>query len=295
MAKYHFFVGKGGVGKSTTSALTAVNISDSGEKTLLVSMDPAHNQRDLFEADFSRKPVNISENLAVIEVDEDYWIKKYLKKTQDHIQDTYTYQSAFNLQDHLNILRYSPGIEEYALILAYEDIINKYDGAVRHVILDMPPTALTLKFFTLPFVSLLWLNELKKIRTKIKEKKEIMSKIQFGKREFDTDKVMSQLDRLIIRNSVLNSHFTGDDTFVNLVMNYDRLSFAEAKRLKKRLENINIHIERMVVNKTGQEDYSRELSHEFSIDRILLFPMNDRHISGIDNMRKYLKRYDIHF
>ena len=295
MAVYHFFVGKGGVGKSTTSALVSVKISDRGEKTLLVSMDPAHNQRDLFESDFSQQITKITDNLGVIEVDEEYWIRKYLKKTQDHIQDTYTYQSAFNLQNHFDILRYSPGIEEYALILAFEDIRRRYDSEMRHIVFDMPPTALTLKFFSLPFVSLLWLKELKKIREKTKKKKEIMSKIKFGKLEYDTDKVMVELEALIERNGVLNEHFTSGSTLVNLVMNYDKLSFAEAKRLKVRLEDLGIHLEKMVVNKVQGTDYTSELKKEFGIQNISVFPMDDRHISGIEQMRQYNSRFDTSF
>jgi anion-transporting ArsA/GET3 family ATPase len=44
-----FFIGKGGVGKSTTSALTSIYLASKPYKTLLVSMDPAHNQCDIFE------------------------------------------------------------------------------------------------------------------------------------------------------------------------------------------------------------------------------------------------------
>ena len=60
-----FFIGKGGVGKSTVSALTSVYLSSKPYKTLLVSMDPAHNQQDIFEQDFSEKPNRISNTLMV--------------------------------------------------------------------------------------------------------------------------------------------------------------------------------------------------------------------------------------
>jgi arsenite-transporting ATPase len=51
-----FFIGKGGVGKSTTSAITAVHHARNSRDTLLVSLDPAHNQRDIFQQDFSETP-----------------------------------------------------------------------------------------------------------------------------------------------------------------------------------------------------------------------------------------------
>ena len=76
-----FFIGKGGVGKSTVSAATAFHFSKQSQITLLVSMDPAHNQRDIFETDFSEATRRIDRFLSVKEVDTDFWIRKYLKET----------------------------------------------------------------------------------------------------------------------------------------------------------------------------------------------------------------------
>jgi arsenite-transporting ATPase len=93
------------VGKSTSSALTAVHLAAAGRRTLLVSMDPAHNQRDIFDTPFSEKPRPVADGLSVKEIDTDYWTSRYLKQTRDQIKRTYAYQSAFNLQDHFNVLR----------------------------------------------------------------------------------------------------------------------------------------------------------------------------------------------
>ena len=84
-----FFIGKGGVGKSTTSAITAVHLARLSRDTLLVSMDPAHNQRDIFQQDFSEKPQRVANHLLVKEVNVDYWIEKYLKETEKTIKQTY--------------------------------------------------------------------------------------------------------------------------------------------------------------------------------------------------------------
>ncbi len=54
---YYFHAGKGGVGKSTTSALSALHLARTGQNVLLVSLDPAHNQADIFDTDFSDKPI----------------------------------------------------------------------------------------------------------------------------------------------------------------------------------------------------------------------------------------------
>ena len=151
-SELHFFIGKGGVGKSTTAALTAIYLARAGWKTLLVSLDPAHNQRDLFETDFSEKPKQVMRNLSVKEVDSDYWIARYLKETQKQIRRAYLYESAFNLQKHFKVIRFSPGLEAYALLLAFEEVLRREGRAMDVVLFDMAPTALSLRFFSLPSV-----------------------------------------------------------------------------------------------------------------------------------------------
>ena len=120
-----FYLGKGGVGKSTSSALTAVHLAQSGFNVLLVSMDPAHNLSDIFEKKFSEKPYPLTENLEIKEIDINYWIKKYLDEVESQIRRTYSYLSALNLEQYFGVIKYSPGIEEYALLLAYREILSR--------------------------------------------------------------------------------------------------------------------------------------------------------------------------
>ena len=62
-----------------------------------MSMDPAHNQRDIFQRNFSEEPRHVASHLAIKEVDVDHWIEKYLKETENTIKQTYSYESVFNL------------------------------------------------------------------------------------------------------------------------------------------------------------------------------------------------------
>ncbi|MGD8725772.1 MAG: ArsA family ATPase, partial [Desulfobacterales bacterium] len=184
----NFFIGKGGVGKSTTSAITAVQFAQNGRDTLLVSMDPAHNQCDIFQENFSEKPKRVCHHLEVKEVNVDYWIRKYLKETEKTIKQTYRYESAFNLQNYFDVLQFSPGLEEYALLLAFENVLHTSQNK-DIIIFDMAPTALTLRFFSLPSITLIWLEELLKLRNKIYAKKEIISKIKVFGKEIEQDKI----------------------------------------------------------------------------------------------------------
>ena len=289
-ARLYFFIGKGGVGKSTTSAITAVSLANSGYDTLLVSMDPAHNQCDIFERDFSEKPFQIGERLAIKEVDTDYWIAKYLKETQAHIKRTYAYQSAFNLQKYFKVLQFSPGLEEYALLLAFENILQVSDDK-DVMIFDMAPTALTLRFFSLPFITLIWLEELLKLRKKIYEKKEIISKIKVGKRQIEQDKVKAKLEGMILNFGHLRDRFRSAATRIHLVMNTDRLSLAEALRIKQKLADIAIQIDTVIVNKSRETQIPPEVTREFNQQKTVLFPLSVQKLLGYEALKKYITSY----
>jgi len=283
-----FFIGKGGVGKSTVSALTSVYLSSKPYKTLLVSMDPAHNQRDIFEQDFSEKPKSVSETLWVKEVDTDFWMEKYLKETTKQIKDTYKYESAFNLQNYFNVLQFSPGLEEYALLLAFGDTIHKY-GDQDFIVFDMAPTALTLRFFSLPFITEIWLEELLKLRSQIYKKKKIISKIKIAGKDIEQDRVKAKLKSMIGEYENLRQEFFSDTTRINLVMNNDKLSFSEAYRIRQKLADISIGIDRIVINKLNPDESTAEIENEFKEQTLSRFPVAPKGLSGYAALKDYIE------
>jgi arsenite-transporting ATPase len=282
-----FFIGKGGVGKSTTSAVTAIQFARNARDTLLVSMDPAHNQCDIFQQNFSEKPKRVADHLEVKEVDVDFWIEKYLKKTEKTIKQTYTYESAFNLQNYFNVLQFSPGLEEYALLLAFENVLHTH-GNKDIIMFDMAPTALTLRFFCLPSITLIWLEELLKLRHKIYAKKEIISKIKMFGKEIEQDKIKDRLNRLIHEYELLRDHFTAAKTRINLVMNDDNLSFSEAFRIKQKLKDIGIDIAAVIVNKMQQRKIPQKVKDEFNTQKIELFPLSAKNLLGYEVLNEYI-------
>ena len=77
MHKYTFFSGKGGVGKTTLAAATAVRTAASGKRTLIVSTDPASNLADVFERPIGPRVTEIAPNLFALEIDPDSATKEY--------------------------------------------------------------------------------------------------------------------------------------------------------------------------------------------------------------------------
>ncbi|MBV6654960.1 MAG: AAA family ATPase [Mameliella sp.] len=63
------FTGKGGVGKTTIAAATAIRAARSGTKTLILSTDPAHSLSDALDSPLSPEPQEVATNLFAQEVD----------------------------------------------------------------------------------------------------------------------------------------------------------------------------------------------------------------------------------
>ncbi|BDQ33490.1 ArsA family ATPase [Pseudodesulfovibrio portus] len=285
---YHFHAGKGGVGKSTTSSLSALELARQGENVLLVSLDPAHNQADIFDTDFTGKPTRVADNLRVAQADIDLWITEYIKGVEQQMRANYTYQTAFNLEKHLNVVKHSPGIEEYGLLLAFQHYRKEYPDA-DVILFDMPPTALTLKFFNLPALSLIWLEHLLKLRSEIMNKKEIITKIQLGKKEIQCDKVMNRLEQQQAFFTELKEIFQDPSRCsVNLVVNPDRLSFAEAERIDKTLAEMGLQLSRIIMNKVTDEctwDKCSSLMQEYDVCPI---PLSPEPLIGLPALNGYL-------
>jgi arsenite-transporting ATPase len=284
-----FFMGKGGVGKSTSAALTSVFLAQKGYQVLLVSLDPAHNQSDIFERNLSDKPVELLPRLLAIEIDQEAWIRTYLKDVHNQINKTYAYLTAFNLEKYFGVIKHSPGLEEYALILAFEKIRKDYSH-YDYLIFDMPPTALSLKFFSLPSLSLVWIEHLLALRREIIEKRELITKIKLFTKEFERDKVLKKIEEQRKQYQTLKETFenTGQ-TQLALVLNPDKLSHAESLRIFKALKEINLKLFRTIYNKRPANTSCAAVAPVFDGIPMINFPYSEKPLIGINSLQEFLK------
>ncbi|HDH45353.1 MAG TPA: ArsA family ATPase [Thermococcus sp.] len=256
-----FFIGKGGVGKTTGSAAVSVTLSKKGYKTMIVSIDPAHNLGDVFEVKLNDKPKQIAENLYAMELDMEKLIKAYLKHLEENLKHMYRYLTVINLEKYFEVLRFSPGIEEYATLEAIREILQRGEEW-DIIIFDTPPTGLTLRVLALPEIALIWTKKLIEIRKKILEKRRAIENIQ-GERKFviegeeyklpsreEEDPVMKELKRYkaeiaFVRGVITNSKKTS----VIAVMNPEMLALYETERAYEALRKFKIPFNLVVVNK----------------------------------------------
>ncbi len=291
-----FLLGKGGTGKSTTSALLSLVLAKKGKRVLLTSFDHAHNLCDIFQTDFGEKPVSVGENLEVSQIDQDREIKAYLEKTVGKIKSSYTYLTAFNLENYFDVLKFSPGMEEYALVTALLRLQSQGDR-YDCLIIDMPPTALSLRFFNLPSLSLTWVAQLEKLRLEIHRRKEIVSRIKFAGKEFERDKVLSGIQEIKSEYQELKAAFENPDlsSFVG-VMNNDLLSITETRRIVEGLAHLNISLNGLVCNVRipGNELFS-DLPTELATLPVERLPFSPAPLVGLEALTGFIREERLRF
>src|SRR5690606_16967615 len=145
--------GKGGVGKTSISAATALRCAQMGLRTIVSSTDTAHSLADSLDVKIGPEPVLLADNLWAQEVDARYSMDKYWGRIQNYMLEVLSSRGGVQniVAEEVTIL---PGLEEGAHLLW----INKYanEGEFDVLIVDAAPTAETLRLLSLPDTSRWW-------------------------------------------------------------------------------------------------------------------------------------------
>jgi arsenite-transporting ATPase len=142
-----FFAGKGGVGKTVASCISAVWLARSGYKTLLLTTDPAAHLGDVLGVPVSDQPEPVAgvENLWAVRIDPKTAAEKYKKRILDDARERGRPPEAIAvMEEELN----SPCTEEIAAFDQFIDFATQPKW--RAVIFDTAPTGHTLRMLELP-------------------------------------------------------------------------------------------------------------------------------------------------
>jgi arsenite-transporting ATPase len=146
--------GKGGVGKTSISAATALRCAEMGLKTIVISTDTAHSLGDALEVEIGPEPTLIKENLWAQEVDTRYSMDKYWGKVQTYMAAIFSRQGVEDIvAEEVTIL---PGLEEGSHLLWINEYFQRDEYDV--LIVDAAPTAETIRLLSLPDVTRWWLE-----------------------------------------------------------------------------------------------------------------------------------------
>jgi arsenite/tail-anchored protein-transporting ATPase len=142
------FTGKGGVGKTTTAAATAVHAARCGAKTLVVSADPAHSLADALGVGLGPRPTEVAAGLFGQQVDPRARNERSWREIQEYLVAALDELGVDPLAaDELTEL---PGADEVFSLLEVRDQVRH--GPWDLIVVDCAPSAETLRLLAVPEV-----------------------------------------------------------------------------------------------------------------------------------------------
>ncbi len=143
--KAFFFTGKGGVGKTTVSCLTALHLAGRGHKTLLVTTDPAAHLGRVLDRPVGPEPGLVAPNLMAVHIDQARAFQEYKAHVLEEAAKTASPEMLQATAEELD----SPCTEEMA---AFDKFARYFeDASYDFIVLDTAPTGHTLRLLDLPF------------------------------------------------------------------------------------------------------------------------------------------------
>ena len=242
-----FFLGKGGVGKTTVSTSYALHASGKrGRNVILISTDPAHSLADVLDIKLKSGMQTIRSSkggkLSVWQVDAGARFQEFLDEYRDAIADLVeqgTFLSKAEIDSFLETAL--PGLAEVSALLTIADLAE--GGKFDEIVVDTAPIGHTLQLFRIPtqlarFLEFLELSG---------KRDEILAQHFSGKAIARRPQVLDQWDAVL--NS-LRAALSSKRSKLVMVTSAEKFSLEEASRAARQLgEDTNAKISEVILNR----------------------------------------------
>ena len=285
------YTGKGGVGKTTVSAATALAVAAKGLRTLVISTDTAHSLSDALEIPIGREVRRVATNLWGQEVDALYQLEKYWGVLRRYISSVLR---ARGLDDVVaDELANLPGMEEIASLMQLTAVAR--EGRFDVVIVDCAPTGETMQLLSFPEMARWWLEKLFPIHRAVTRVARPVVQ-PFVDIPLPTDEVFTAVRDLILNVGEMRGLLADPAaTSIRLVVNLEKMVIKETQRAYTYFSLFGYATDAVVINRAlpqmvdgqflqtwaqAQRRY-REMVHEaFAPLPILELPLADQEIVG---------------
>lgn len=220
------FTGKGGVGKTTLSAATALLSAQKGHKTLVISTDAAHSLSDSFETQLTNQPKKIADNLYGQEINAMEQIEKKWGDIKIYLTALFSSQGIEEIEaEEMSMF---PGMEE---LFSLMEIRNYHKSSEFDVIIvDCAPTGDTLRLLSAPEITSWYLKHIFPIqRTAAKAVRPVANRVlPFP---FPEDRVFGAMKNLSTQLAEMKRILSDTDkTSIRLILNPEKMVIKEAQR-----------------------------------------------------------------
>lgn len=244
-AKILSFWGKGGVGKTTLSSITAYYLAKQGYKTLLVTNDLTPSLSDIFQISLNGRIKKIMSSLYVIEITQELANKLWRERFGNEV---YEVISSFLPVDE-SIIDYIAGApmisDEFILAFIYE-IMNDNDYDFRYIVWDTAPAGETLRLIKLEKEVYEHLGQATKLYLSLKS---FLNKLQ--KKRRDPLKLIN--DWKILADELLKM-VSSVNFFAYLVTIPEWLGYMQLKRIYSELIHFSVPIKGIIINQIISEN-----------------------------------------
>jgi arsenite-transporting ATPase len=242
------YTGKGGVGKTSCAAATALACSRSGLRTLVVSTDPAHSLGDSLQIALGPEPLLIEGNLQALEIDALHETKKQWKSFSSWLNRYFHTGTETIESDELVLI---PGLEEILALLKIRTFYKS--GEYDVIIVDAAPTGETLSLLSLPDLLSWYLEKTlpneRRIARLVRPVSKPIGLVLPDEEFFDNlESFIAELDEL---RRILSNRETSS---VRLVMNPEKMVVQEARRSYTYLSLYDFPVDAVIVNRIFPSD-----------------------------------------
>ncbi|PRX47224.1 arsenite efflux ATP-binding protein ArsA [Prauserella shujinwangii] len=252
MLLIRFFGGKGGVGKTTLAAAYALGRAGAGERTLVVSTDPAHSLGDVLATPLSGQPREVAPLLWAAEISGEEQARRRVAEITEDARHAVPREVLPAVERHLARAADSPGTVESALLDRLTGLVEEVGARWDRLVVDSAPTGHMVRLLSLPALLTPWIEGLARQRERARGADRLLAGMLGGERERPDpllDRLHARRDRLEWLRARLR-----DDALVHLVLVPEQLPLAETLRAAEALEGGGLRLGRTVVNRVVPDD-----------------------------------------
>ena len=291
------FTGKGGVGKTTVAAATALHSARLGHRTVVLSTDAAHSLGDSFDTELGPEPKEIGKGLWAQETDVEYNLRKHWGTVEEWLRALLQWRGLDELvADEIAIL---PGMDELSALLWINEHCSSGDYDV--VIVDCAPTGETLKLLSFPDIAGWWVEKMLPIHRRVVG---VLKPIirPFTDLPLPGDDVYAAGEDLFRRLEELHALLVDPNvSSVRLVVNAEKMVIKEAQRTFTYLNLYGYATDAVVCNrllpdevrddyfqtwKATQQEHFRVIQESFSPLPIFALPLMEQEVVGREMLEK---------
>ncbi len=291
------YTGKGGVGKTTVAAATAVRCAGEGHRTLVVSTDPAHSLADAFDQPLGPEPTPIVKNLRGQEVNVLEEIRANWGEIAQYLAALFASRGVDEVvAEEMAIL---PGTDELCALLQIRR--HAREERLDCLIVDCAPTGETLRLLSVPDAARWYMEKLFPWERRVM--KTVRPAIQpLVGIPLPSDQVFAGIERLFrgveeVKRFLIDArHAT-----VRLVANPEKMVVKESRRALTYLNLYGYTVDAVINNRVFPEEmgehmlgrwrmiqarYSTEIRQSFTPLPVWDVPLFDREIVGIPMLER---------